>query len=122
MGKHNETGKEGEKFAVQYLIKQGYKIVEINWRYNHKEIDIISKFNNQMVFVEVKTRTTVSFDQPQDSVTKAKIKHLIVAANAYLLIKNIDIDSRFDIITVQAGDSYKILEHIKDAFKPNDLV
>lgn len=122
MSEHNKVGKEGEEFAVQYLIKKGYKILEINWRYNHKEIDVITQQGDQMVFVEVKTRTSTTFERPQDAVTVKKMKHLMIAADAYLQIKEINIESRYDIITVLAGDSYKILEHILDAFKPNDLI
>ena len=122
MSKHNETGKEGEKLALQYLVKKGYKIHEVNWRYNYKEIDIIAQQGNQMVFVEVKTRATTAFELPQEAVTKKKMKNLVYAADVYLQIKNVVLESRFDIVAVLAGDTYKVLEHIEDAFKPNDLI
>jgi putative endonuclease len=120
MATHNEIGKKGEAFAVQYLKKEGYEILETNWRYHHKEIDIISSKDNKIIFIEVKTRTSVIFEKPQQAVTNTKIKHLIKAADKYM--QSINKDSRYDIITVLAGDTYKILEHIKDAFKPNDLI
>jgi putative endonuclease len=122
MSQHNETGKEGEKAAVAYLVKKGYRIIEINWRYNYKEIDIIAQDGEEMVFVEVKTRATTAFELPKEAVTKKKMKHLVYAADAYLQLKNIDLESRFDIISVLAQDEFKILEHIEDAFKANELL
>ncbi len=122
MSKHNETGKEGEKAALQYLIKKGYKVLEVNWLYNRKEIDIITQKGDIMVFVEVKTRASTAFELPQEAVTKKKMRNLVYAADAYLQIKNIDDESRFDIVTVLADGTYKILEHIEDAFKPNELL
>ncbi len=122
MGQHNETGKEGEKAAVQYLLKKGYKIIEVNWRYNYKEIDIIARQADEMVFVEVKTRATTAFELPQEAVTKKKMKNLVFAADAYLQIKEIELESRFDVIAVLANDGYKIMEHIEDAFKANELI
>ena len=122
MGQHNETGKEGEKAAVQHLLKNGYKIIEVNWRYNFKEIDIIAQQADEMVFVEVKTRATTAFELPQEAVTKKKMKNLVFAADAYLQIKEIELESRFDVIAVLANDGYKIMEHIEDAFKANELI
>ncbi|MDA3893365.1 MAG: YraN family protein [Salinivirgaceae bacterium] len=122
MSQHNETGKEGEKAAVQHLQKKGYKIHATNWRYNHKEIDIVAQQNDEMVFVEVKTRATTAFELPQEAVTKQKMKNLVYAADAYLQEKEIDLESRFDIVSVLAQDEYKILEHIEDAFRANELL
>ncbi len=122
MGKHNETGREGEKTALHYLIKKGYKILEVNWLYNRKEIDIITQKGNKMVFVEVKTRASTAFELPQEAVTKKKMRNLVYAADAYLQINSIELESRFDIVTVLADGTYKILEHIEDAFKPNELL
>jgi putative endonuclease len=122
MSEHNETGKKGELAALEYLIKKGYKIHEVNWRYNFKEIDIIAQHNDTMVFVEVKTRTTTAFELPQEAVTPKKMKNLVYAADVYLQLKNIEEESRFDIVTVLAGDNFKILEHIEDAFRANELI
>jgi putative endonuclease len=122
MSEHNETGKKGELAALEYLIKKGYKIHEVNWRYNFKEIDIIAQHNDTMVFVEVKTRATTAFELPQEAVTPKKMKNLVYAADVYLQLKNIEEESRFDIVTVLAGDNFKILEHIEDAFRANELI
>lgn len=122
MSKHNETGKIGEELAQYYLKKEGYTIREINWRYNYKEIDIIAQKGQHMVFVEVKTRSTLAFELPKEAVTIKKQKHLVYAADAYLQEKEIELPSRFDIISVLNGEPPKVIEHLQDAFQANDLI
>lgn len=122
MSKHNEVGKIGEEAAVAFLKKLEYQIIETNWHYNYKEIDIIAKQDNEMVFIEVKTRSNLAFELPQEAVTIKKMKNLVYAADAYLVEHNISLESRFDIITVLAKNPPIILEHIKQAFYPNDLI
>ena len=118
MAEHNKTGTKGEDIAAEYLKNNGYTIIEKNWRSSHKEIDIIARKDNTIIFVEVKTRTSETFSLPEFTVSKRKIKLLISAANAYLSIKNINEECRFDIITVIAGEKYKVSEHLKNAFLP----
>ena len=117
MAKHNDFGRHSEIMAQNYLMSIGYKILETNWRSGHKEIDIIAKDENIIVFVEVKSRTNDIFAKPEDAVNFKKIKNIVRAANTYLISHNIENDSRFDIITLLLMPSreYKI-EHIKDAF------
>lgn len=122
MGKHNETGKKGEELAREFLAGEGYQIIDVNWRYYHKEIDIVAQKDDMMVFVEVKTRASLNFELPKEAVTIKKQKNLIVAADAYLQEKEIDLPSRFDIISVYAQDPPKILEHLQDAFSPHELI
>ncbi len=121
MSKHNETGKLGEELAQSFLRKNGYKILDVNWRYNYKEIDIVAKKEDMMVFVEVKTRSTLAFELPQEAVTIKKQKNLVFAAEAYIQEKEIELPSRFDIVSVLASEPPKILEHIEDAFAPHEL-
>jgi len=122
MGQHNETGKVGEEFAREFLIKKGYQILDVNWHYNYKEIDVVAQQDQTIVFVEVKTRSTLAFELPQEAVTSKKMKNLVYAADAYLNQKNIELNSRFDVVTVLAQEPFKILEHIEDAFKANELL
>ena len=119
MAKHNELGKQGEEIAAQYLIEKGYEIVERNWRNNHKEIDIIAKDGVELVIVEVKTRQSDDFGEPDIAVTRQKQSRLIYAANAYLFRHNLDIDTRFDIISIVMKDGNPIIDHIEDAFLPH---
>ncbi len=117
MAKHNDFGRHSEIMAQNYLRSLGYTILETNWRSGHKEIDIIAKDENIIVFVEVKSRTNDIFAKPEDAVNFKKIKNIVRAANTYLISHNIENDSRFDIITLllMPSGEYKI-EHIKDAF------
>ena len=118
MAEHNDFGKLGEEIAANYLIGKGYEILERNWRNIHKEIDIIAKDGNFLVIVEVKTRQTDEYGNPDIAVTKKKQRMLISAANAYLFQNKLDIDTRFDIISIIFKDGEPVIEHIEDAFLP----
>ncbi len=100
MAQHNELGKLGEEIAVRYLLGLGYKILERNWRNRHKEIDIIAMDGEELVIVEVKTRMNDDFCEPYMSVTRAKQRLLISAANSYIFKKGLDVSTRFDIISI----------------------
>ncbi len=118
MAEHNDFGKLGEEIAVNYLVGKGYEIVERNWRNTHKEIDIIAKDGETLVMVEVKTRQTDEYGNPDIAVTKKKQRLLIAAANAYLFKNKLDVETRFDIISIIFKDGEPVIEHIEDAFLP----
>ena len=111
------VGSWGEETAKKHLESKGYTILEQNWRCSHKEVDIIAKQHNTIVFVEVKTRTT-TFLNPVIAVDKQKQKLLISAANYYVRQKNLDSDIRFDIISIVVSNGSVNLEHIENAFYP----
>ena len=117
--KQLDFGHQCEFMACRYLEKQGYLIQETNWRCGHKEIDIIAKDGEILVIVEVKARKSEDFTNAEDAVDEKKMRNLIKAAHSYILIKNLDCETRFDIITVILDNNgeYK-LNHIKDAFLP----
>lgn len=118
MAEIHETGKQGEALAVSHLKQKGYKILETNWRKGVLEIDIIAKKQDELIIAEVKTRSTNYFGEPEEFVTKAKQKNLIRAANLYIEINDLDVETRFDIISVLIkGEEHKI-HHIEDAFYP----
>lgn len=114
----HELGKLGEELAVEYLIRKGYQILERNWHSGHKEIDIIALCDNILVIVEVKTRRSDEFGEPDIAVGKDKQRMLIWAADAYVRFKNLDVEVRFDIISIVFTDSEPEIEHIEDAFIP----
>lgn len=116
MAQHNLFGNKGEMLAARYLLDKGYAIHEYNWRSGHKEIDIIAQQRDVLVFVEVKSRATDAFGDAADAVTPAKIGHLISAAEAYVLGRKIDLDYRFDIVTIVGNGEQHHIEHIEDAF------
>ena len=118
MAKHNDFGKLGEELAVNYLVGKGYEILERNWRNIHKEIDIIAKNGKFLVIVEVKTRQTDEYGNPDIAVTRKKQRMLISAANAYISKNNMDVETRFDIISIIFKDGEPVIEQIEDAFLP----
>ncbi len=116
MAKHNELGELGEDLAVEELEKNGYEIVERNWRYKKAEIDIIARKNEVLAIVEVKTRSSDYIGNPQDFVSSKKIKMLVEAVNEYVVSKDLDVEVRFDIIAIIINQNKLTLEHLEDAF------
>lgn len=115
--KRNDFGRHCEFMARTYLEQQGYLILETNWRSGHKEIDIIAKEGEMLVIVEVKARKNEDFMFAEDAVNDKKIRNLIRATHNYILQKDLDCDTRFDIITIILGNNGEYeLKHIKDAF------
>lgn len=117
MAEHNITGKKGEEMAAEFLEKKGYKILETNWRFMNFEADIIAETAKTLVIAEVKTRRSNYFGEPESFVTKQKQKNLIKTANAYIERKQLDLEVRFDIISVVLNDNNSV-KHIEDAFYP----
>ena len=121
MAAHNELGKWGEEMAVEYLHDKGYIIRECDWKFGKRDIDIIALTpdETEVVFVEVKTRTTDEVAKPEDAVDMRKIRSIGVAANAYVKMCDVVEELRFDIITIvgTTRDNMRV-EHIKDAFNP----
>jgi putative endonuclease len=118
MAAHNDFGNLGEELAVEYLTGKGYKILERNWRNIHKEIDIIAKDGEELVIVEVKARQNDEYGEPDIAVTKKKQRMLIAAANTYIFKNQMDVETRFDIISIIFKNGEPVIEHIKDAFLP----
>lgn len=116
MAQHNELGKLGEELAVAFLIKKGYKIKAKNWRYLKAEVDIIVQKENTLIAVEVKTRTSDYFGDPQDFITEKKIKLLVMAMNEYVTSKDLNVEVRFDIIAILKNKKETKIKHLKDAF------
>ncbi len=117
MAYHNELGKKGENIAAAYLAKNGYAILAQNFYFDKAELDIVAQKNKgTIVVVEVKTRTSDFFGNPQDFVSPSKIKLLVKAANEYVISKNLDVEVRFDIIAVIKNKREEKIEHFKNAF------
>lgn len=119
MAEHTDLGNEGEEVAADYLLNNGYRILERNWRYNKKEIDIIAKGDGYLVIVEVKTRTSDGWENPRETITNGKIKFIVEAAEAFIMQNNLFDEVRFDVITVMPGIKGWQIEHIKEAFHPS---
>lgn len=120
MAEHNELGKKGEELAVEFLRKEGYKILNRNWTFQKAEIDIIAQKESILAIVEVKTRSSLDFGAPQDFVKPKKIQLLIKAVNAYINDREKDfcddLNIRFDIIAIHKNGETFAIEHLTDAF------
>ena len=117
MAKHIEIGRNSEKIATQYLVAKGYHILETNYRFRNKEIDIIAMLEKVLVIVEVKSALSGGDEAPGDLVNIKKQQYLIRATEAYIMSRGIDAEVRFDIIFVYRSEGNRI-EHIEDAFYP----
>ncbi|PKP49209.1 MAG: YraN family protein [Bacteroidetes bacterium HGW-Bacteroidetes-1] len=118
MADHNDLGKLGEELALKHLRGLGYKILEQNWHYGREEIDIIAMDNTTLVIIEVKTRATNWFGEPEFAVTRSKQKALVRAAEGYIIKNDLNLDTRFDIISIVITPQDKKIHHIEDAFYP----
>ena len=118
MAEHNKLGKKGEQVARKFLEEAGFDILKTNWRHEKDEIDIIARDGSELVMVEVKTRSTAYFGDPSEAVGRAKENFMIRAAEAYLELNKLDIDTRFDIVSIVIDKKGTHIEHIRDAFYP----
>lgn len=110
---NREFGNKGEDLACKYLIENGYKILKRNIHFSKLcEIDIIAKYKNKTIFVEVKTRRTNSFGDPLEAITKTKYKNIKTGAFLYAQENGIK-DFRIDVIGITLFPELKI-EHIKN--------
>lgn len=112
-------GSRFETLACEYLRDKGYRILERNFRFGHKEIDIIASDGGTVVFVEVKGRTGASHGAPAESVTTGKIRNILKAAEAYLWRNNLaNKPCRFDVVCVNLVDNREAeFGHIRNAFE-----
>lgn len=116
MAEHNELGKKGEELAIAFLIENDYKILEKNYRYLKAEVDIIAQKGSVLAVVEVKTRSTDYFGDPQDFVNPKKIKLMLSAIDYYVIKKDLEVEVRFDIIAIIHKNNSTKIEHLEDAF------
>jgi len=118
MAEHNELGNKGEELATQFLKKKGYKIMSRNYRFKKLEIDIIAEFKNELIIIEVKTRASRFLAGPEETVTKSKQRSIIKAAQQYIIEHEIDLETRFDIISIILNQNEISIDHLEDAFYP----
>lgn len=116
MAQHNELGKEGEQLAVEYLLQKNYKILVRNYRFLKAEVDIIAQKGTTLAAIEVKTRSTIDFGNPQDFINQKKIQLLVSAMDNYVVENDLDVEVRFDIIAIVKEKNVFEIEHLKDAF------
>jgi putative endonuclease len=118
MDERKDLGKAGEQLAVVYLEANGFIILDRNWHFSHKEIDIIARENNDIVIVEVKTRHAPVRELPEQAINRQKRQFLVAAANAYVKFHGISLEVRFDVINVVYEREFPVISHIRNAFFP----
>ena len=121
MAEHNDLGKWGEDEAALYYEDKGYEILERDWKVGKRYIDLIALTEDKdtLVFVEVKTRQNNDLQEPEEAVDVKKMRNLAIAANAYVKLHGLDMDVRFDIISVIGKCScVESIECFEDAFNP----
>ena len=109
-----EKGRQGEELVHQYLIEKGYMILDRNFRYQHREIDIIALKNDILVFVEVKVRNSDEYGQGLESITARKKRNIVSVARYYVERKGLqDHNVRFDVASVDGSN----LDYVESAFQ-----
>ena len=116
MSEAYDLGKEGELKAIEFLKENGYKILDVNWRFSRFEIDIICVKDNEIIFVEVKTHSGNEFFNVNRAVNYEKQRHIIFVADKYVRFKKIELSARFDIIVVLKTDDFVVVDHYPNAF------
>ncbi|ERJ92864.1 TIGR00252 family protein [Selenomonas sp. oral taxon 892 str. F0426] len=111
-------GDQGESYAAQYLLRKGYRILTRNYRTKVGEIDIIADDHGTLVFIEVKTRSSLRYGTPAEAVHYRKQQKIIQTAYWYLRMNHMENSfCRFDILEIYAAGSDWSVYHIKNAFE-----
>ena len=119
-----KLGKRGEDEALRYIKKEGYKLIERNFRANSGEIDLIARDNDTLVFIEVKARSSEAFGSPASAVGRRKMEHIVRASQEYLASigdKDGERLVRFDVVSVLYREGDARVELIKDAFGADEF-
>lgn len=119
MAQHNKLGQEGEHAACEFLIAKGYTVRETNWRMGRLEIDIVAQEpGNRLHIIEVKTRTEAEHFDPMESITPAKIRNLVNAANGYINHYSLRLSVQFDVMILVGRSPDFAIHYIPNAFQP----
>ena len=116
MAAHNDFGKKAEQLACDFLSNKGYRIIERNYRYQRAEIDIIARKGDVLSIIEVKARTNIIYGKPENFITQKKIQLIGKAANHYVIDKEMDVEVRFDIISIVSNSKGYSIDFIENAF------
>ena len=120
MVQHLELGRKGEDAAEEYLLKNGFAIRDKNWKTNYGEIDIVAEIAEFLVIVEVKTRSSTAYGNPEQAVDFRKQRLLVNMADSYIRKYNIHKETRFDVLSVIMNAGGTSITHYPFAFSPFD--
>lgn len=110
-----EIGAAGERVAAQWLVQEGFEILNTNWRAGRYELDIVARKGMVVHFVEVKTRQRSGLTRPEDAITEAKFRSLRQAAGAYLRTQRLDCEVQFDLIAVEYWSGSHEIRYVPNA-------
>lgn len=116
MANHNDLGQKGEELAVDFLLKQGYEILSRNYIFQKAEVDIIAQKEDVLAIVEVKTRSTNVFGNPQDFLKPKQIQRIVKAVDHFVTSHQLDVEVRFDIIAIVKNGHQFDIEHLENAY------
>ena len=109
-----KKGNQGENLAAEFLREKGFEVVARNYRFKRSEIDLIVKRENWLIFIEVKTRSSIDFGQPEEFVDDFKAYNIFQAAEEYIFTNDWHGHVRFDVVSVTMGEK-TLIEHFEDA-------
>jgi putative endonuclease len=109
-----KTGNLGENLAADFLVKKGFEIIARNYRFRQCEIDLIARRDNWTIFVEVKTRSSLSYGHPEEFVSAQQARRIFEAAEEFIFSTNWHGHIRFDIVSVKFGVTPEVT-HFEDA-------
>lgn len=119
MAASHEFGRRAEDLAAGYLRRRGWRILARNWRFHHKEIDVVAERGGVVAFVEVKARTRADWGHPAAMIGAAKQRELLMAARGWIAHhRAANRVYRFDAVTVLREGRRLRFEHIEDAWRP----
>jgi len=108
MAKHNKVGILGEKLAREFLEKNGYKILEQNYKTRYAEIDLVAQKKGVLVFVEVRTKIGENFGTPEDTINKQKLWKVLQNAKSYTAFQNWSGPARIDAVCIVLRPDFSI--------------
>jgi putative endonuclease len=108
MSQHNEVGKIGENLAKEFLEKQGYKIIEQNYKTKYAEIDLVAQNKKCLIFVEVRTKIGEDFGTPEETINRKKLRKVQRNALAYAAFKKWEGPLRLDAICIVLKPDYTV--------------
>jgi putative endonuclease len=110
-------GKSGEDLAARFLAENGFTILARNYRFERAEIDIVAEEEEELVFIEVKTRRSRSYGAPEEAVTEEKQEQIRAAAEGYLYQQGVDNrPCRFDVVAIELRNGTTEIRHLRNAF------
>lgn len=114
MSRKTNIGRMGENLAADFLQKKGFTVVARNYRFGKAEIDLIVERGDWLLFIEVKTRSSTDYGEPEEFVSSLQVNRIFDAAEEYIFKCDWQGNIRFDVVSIKLGKE-TIIEHLEDA-------